>query len=134
MRLWDTATGVCLQVLQDPDSPDTVFQGLAWSPDGRWLACGSFLRGVQVWDMTTRIRRWVGQTQPTRIRRVAWSPDGTQLVGGGDDGSVYVWDASTGRQRQRLVGHNGVVMSVAWSPKGMRLVSAGGGRGDGCEP
>ena len=131
MRLWDTVTGVCLQVLQDPDSTDTVFQGLAWSPDGYLLACGSFLRGVQVWDMTTRARRWVGQTQPTRIRRVAWSPDGTQLVGGGDDGSVYVWDTTDGTQRQRLVGHNGVVMSVAWSPDGMRLASADSGRGDG---
>src|SRR5947209_5070458 len=131
MRLWDTATGVCLEVLRDPDSTDTVFQGLAWSPDGHLLACGSYLRGVHVWDMTPRTRRWVGQTQPTRTRRVAWSPDGTQLVGGCDDGSVYVWDASTGTQRQRLLGHDGVVMSVAWSPDGMRLASAGIGRGDG---
>ena len=130
MRLWDTATGMCLQMLLDPDSADTVFQGLTWSPDGRWLACGSFLRGVHVWDMITRTRQWVGETQPTRIRRVAWSPDGTRLAGGCDDGIVYVWD-TVGTQRQRLVGHDGTVMSVAWSLDGMRLASAGSGKGNG---
>jgi WD40 repeat protein/transcriptional regulator with XRE-family HTH domain len=128
--LWDPATGVRLEVLQEPDTANTIFQGVAWSPDGRLLACGSYLRGVQVWDMTTRTRRWVGYTEPTCIRRVAWSPDGTQLVGGGDDGSVYVWDATDGTRLLRLAGHHGVVISVAWSPNGRQLAS-GGGREDG---
>jgi WD40 repeat protein/transcriptional regulator with XRE-family HTH domain len=128
--LWDPATGVRLEVLQEPDTANTIFQGVAWSPDGRLLACGSYLRGVQVWDMTTRTRSWVGYTEPTLIHRVAWSPDGTQLVGGGDDGSVYVWDATDGTRLLQLAGHHGAVISVAWSPDGRQLAS-GGGREDG---
>jgi WD40 repeat protein/transcriptional regulator with XRE-family HTH domain len=128
--LWDPASGVRLAVLQDPETANTVFQGVAWSPDGRLLAGGSYLRGVQVWDITTRTRRWVGETEPTRIRRVAWSPDGTQLAGGGDDGSVYMWDATGGTRLWRLTEHQGAVTSVAWSPDGTRLASAGG-REDG---
>jgi WD40 repeat protein/transcriptional regulator with XRE-family HTH domain len=132
LRLWDPATGVCLQVLRDPDAVDTIFLGVAWSPDGRWLACGSYLRGVQVWEMPTRSYHWVEQTQqPARIRRVAWSPDGTRLVGAGDDGFVYVWDATAGTLLQRLAGHSGGVMNVAWSSDGRRLASAGGGREGG---
>jgi WD40 repeat protein/DNA-binding XRE family transcriptional regulator len=129
--LWDTATGVCLQELRDPDSVDTIFQGVAWSPDGCLLACGSHLHGVQVWDMAARTRRWIGHTQPTRIRRVAWSPDGARLVGGGADGRVYIWDAGDGALLWAEQGHQGVVMSVVWSPDGMRLASVGGGKEGG---
>ena len=63
---------------------------------GKLLASGTYLHGVQVWEMTTSSPHWVGRAQPTWIRHVAWSPDGTRLVGGGDDGHVYVWDASDG--------------------------------------
>jgi WD40 repeat protein/transcriptional regulator with XRE-family HTH domain len=131
IRLWDPATSACLQWLRDPDAVDTIFQGVAWSPDGRLLACGSYMRGVQVWDATARTRRWVGRTQPTKIRRVAWSPDCTRLASGGDDGSVCLWDASDGTLLQRLQGHSGMVASVAWSPDGTRLASGGGGQGQG---
>jgi len=61
---------------------------VAWSPDGLWLAIGSYQQGVQVWDVTTGTCRWIGRGQQTRIRRVAWSPDVTRLASGGDDGSV----------------------------------------------
>jgi WD40 repeat protein len=78
--LWDLTASVPLRMLQSPDAHDTVFQSVAWSPDGQWLACGSYLRGVQVWEMPACRLRWVGQTEPTRIRRVAWSSDGARLA------------------------------------------------------
>lgn len=129
--LWDLTASVPLRMLQSPDARDTIFQSVAWSPDGHFLACGSYLQGVQVWEMPACSLSWVGQTQPTRIRRVAWSPDGTRLAAGGNDGYVYVWSARDHIPLQRIEGHQGVVMSIAWSPDGMLLASAGGGRGDG---
>lgn len=128
VRLWDTATGGCLQELRDPDAADIIFQGVGWSPDGQFLACGSYLHGVLVWDVNARSRRWVGQTQPTRMRHVAWKPDGSSLVSGGDDGYVYVWDTSSGTLQQRLAGYEGAALNVAWSPDGMWLASAGSDR------
>jgi WD40 repeat protein/transcriptional regulator with XRE-family HTH domain len=129
--LWDPATGVRLHELHDPDAAGALFQGGAWSPDGSLLAAGSYLRGVQVWETTTRIRRWVEQGQATRIYSVAWSSDGRLLAGGGYDGAVYVWIASNGRQQKRLIGHSGAVTSVAWSPDGKFLASSGGGGREG---
>jgi hypothetical protein len=32
------------------------------SPDGKWLAGASTFRGVQVWEVNTGVRRWIGQT------------------------------------------------------------------------
>ncbi len=131
IRLWDPADGSCLQILGDPDTPDTIFFCVAFSPDGKLLANGTFLRGVLVWDMSTRSLRWANRAHAIWLRRVAWSPDGTRLTGGGDDGSVYLWDATDGTLQRQLAGHQGVVMSVAWSPDGRRLASVGSGRGGG---
>ncbi len=131
IRLWDPANGSCLQILGDPDNPDTVFYGLAFSRDGKLLANGTFLQGVLVWDMSTRSLRWANRAHATWLRRVAWSPDGTRVAGGGDDGSVSLWDATDGTQQQQLAGHQGAVMSVAWSPDGRRLASGGSGREGG---
>jgi WD40 repeat protein/predicted ATPase len=131
VEIWNPAAGVRLHTLRDTDAADTAFQSVAWNPDGRLLAAGTYYRGVQVWDVATWSRRWVGQAHPTRIRRVAWSPDGRLLAGGGYDGIVYLWDAGEGTLQQQLEGHAGPVLSVAWSPDGQRLASAGGGREGG---
>ncbi len=129
IRLWDPTSGTCVQILRDREHPDALSYSLAWSADGQQLAYGTYLHGVQVWNVAARTQRWASDQLHTWIRRVAWSPDGTQLAGGGDDGYVYVWDASDGRLLQRLAGHHGSVTSVAWSPDGSRLASGGSDQG-----
>jgi len=132
IRLWEPTTGACLQVLQNPDYDNTLFQGVSWSPDGRLLASGSYMYGVQVWDMITHTRRWVGRQSQTRIRHVVWSPDGTQLASCGDDGLICLWKTSDGTLIERLQGQPGEIMDdVAWSPDGTRLASGGRGRDGG---
>jgi WD40 repeat protein len=129
--VWNPITGACLHLLRDPDYDDTVFQGIAWSPDGQLLASASYMHGVQVWDTHTYTRLWVGYPPPTKIRRVAWSPDSSRLASCGDDGSICLWQATDGTLQKRLEKHLGGVASVAWSPDGTQLVSVGGGRGRG---
>jgi WD40 repeat protein/transcriptional regulator with XRE-family HTH domain len=131
IRLWDPTHGSCLQILRDPDNRDTLFYGVAFSPDGKLLASGTFQRGALVWDLSTRSLRWANRALGTWLRRLAWSPDGTRLAGGGVDGSVSLWDATDGTLLLQLAGHQGTVMSVTWSPNGRHLASGGSGREGG---
>ncbi|GCE10092.1 hypothetical protein KDAU_74210 [Dictyobacter aurantiacus] len=129
--LWDLKTDDLVQMLQGPNAHNTLFQSIAWSPDGHLLACGSYLQGVQVWEMPARRLRWVGETLPMRIGRVVWSPDGTRLAACGNNGYVYIWDAKEGTLLHKIAGHQGVIIDIAWSPDGMMLASVGSGRGAG---
>ena len=63
--LWDPTSGASVKRQQDTEHPDTVFFGMAWSPDGQQLACGTNLQGVRVWKVTTGSRWWVGHWLPT---------------------------------------------------------------------
>lgn len=129
--LRDAISGSSIQILRDPDHADTQFFGVDWSPDGRLLASGTYMRGLQVWDVATCRRRWVAGPHPTWIYNVAWSPDGTRLASTTDYGSVYLWDSQDGTLLRSLQGHCGIVNSVAWNAEGNRLVSCSGEKGKG---
>ena len=132
IRLWDSQSGECIQVFHHPDDTGNFFQRLAWSPDGQLLACGTFRRGVQMFEIMPQHGQWVGGQFPTAIRQIAWSPDSARLAGVGEDGIVYLWDVSNGKLFRRLTGHRGKIISVAWSFDGTKLAS-GGSSGSGGE-
>lgn len=75
-------------------APDT---DLAFSPDGRWLAIGSYLGEVVVadgWTGEVRVRRTLAESA---VKRVAWSPDGSTLYAAEQsvDGMVRALDPAT---------------------------------------
>src|SRR5207244_6059166 len=49
IRLWDPATGTCVQVLRDLDHPETAFFGVAWKI-GR-ASCREGVRGWEGWGL-----------------------------------------------------------------------------------
>ncbi len=100
---------------------------VAFSPDGKHCACGSWFDGLQVWDLQTRKSARIGAGfDSARLNSVAFSPDGSRLVCG--CGKVArVFDVGSGQQVLSLQGHMGDVSSVAWSPDQKRIVSGSQG-------
>ncbi len=96
---------------------------VAYSPDGRWLACGSFDHTLRLWavDSGQALRSFSGHQD--WVNSVAFSPDGTRLVSGSSDQTLRLWAVDSGQMLRTFSGHQNRVNSVAFSPDGTRLVS-----------
>ncbi len=120
IKFWEAATG---KLLRTHSGLSGIF-GLAYSPDGRWLASAGADGKVRVWDAASGQQVALHQEHKASVFTVAFSPDGRLLASGCWDGTVRVWEQATGKPLHVLSGL-GDVRSVAFSPDGKRLVTAG---------
>lgn len=132
IRLWDALSDDHLIVLRPLDPSVNFYYRLAWSPDRRRLASGTYRRGMHVFDMATQQLLWAGGAFPVFIQHIVWGSDGAWLAGSGDDGAIYILDATDGRLIQRLVAHHSMIASITVSPAAPRLIAAGGGAAEHC--
>ena len=105
-KLWDINTGTELRTLQCPGG------GLAFSPDGKILACGGTDgedNTIKLWDVNTGQELRTLRDASFSSGNLIFSPDGKSLFSTGDSiskngGSAFrVWDIATGRVLRRLL-------------------------------
>src|SRR5262249_36941130 len=104
-------------------------RGLAFSPDGKYLATGGGDMQVKLWDGAkyTLVRTLTGHGLP--VMSVAFNTPGGLLVSGSIDGSCKVWSVETGEVRATLQGLPGYVASAAVSGDGRYVVCVARGKG-----
>jgi WD40 repeat protein len=146
VAVWDLQTGQ--QLFLSPGQPDGIY-GLAWSPNGRWLASGSGRYqfggpgGVHVWEPASGkvVFDLKGHTQC--VWAVAFSPDGRRLISAGGPwrpsfpgseknmkalpgaGEVRVWDMGSGQELLSAGLHTTTVYGAAFAEDGRSFATAG---------
>jgi WD40 repeat protein len=97
---------------------------VAFSPDGKTLASGSWDDTIKLWEVSSgqEIRALLGHD--SYVTSVTFSPDGKTLASGSRDKTIRLWNVITGEEVRKLSGHSGFVSAVAFSRDGRTLVSA----------
>lgn len=99
---------------------------LAYSPDGRLLASGSYQGTMQIWDVATGKEVFVYQRSNPYVRALTWTRDGQRLAWahGDADKAIGIWDRDKPTEARVLLGGTIDVMALAWSPDATRLAAA----------
>jgi WD40 repeat protein/tRNA A-37 threonylcarbamoyl transferase component Bud32 len=121
LRNWSTNESRCLDWIQSTKEK-TVFETLAFSPDGTRLACALRDESVILSDLHGKHARFSASVH-RGAQSLAYSPDGRQLAIGTFNGPVLLWDAETGAERAVLSGHTDHVNCLLFTGDGKSLIS-----------
>jgi WD40 repeat protein len=98
-RVWDVANHAGTSLLLGHGS---YVYPVAYSPDGEWIASGSWDNTVRLWDA------WTGEncailTHSGYVRALAFSPDSAWLLSGSQArGGLDIWNVATAKHQRKL--------------------------------
>jgi WD40 repeat protein len=140
IHIYDAGSGAYIRSLTDPNltTPDkkpvkaahlSLVESMAFSPDGKFLASGSF-QEVILWDLQTGTPKFRLTGYADRVVALHFSPDGKMLATGGgaptEDGEVRVVEVPSGKVVLEIKnGHSDQVFGVCFSPDGTMLATCG---------
>jgi WD40 repeat protein len=117
-RIYNAQSGKLLAVLRGHKKN---VEGIAFSPNGRFLATASYDTTARIWDVASARTVHVLRGHHDAIIGIAYSPDGTRIATGSTDGTAKVWDADSGKIIRTIDPQHGQIVGVDFSPDGTEL-------------
>jgi WD40 repeat protein len=100
-------------------------QSLAFSPDGRSLACRSRGGTLQIWDQRRGKQAEWSSRAPFCFGNLTFSPDGKYLACDGNAKTIRMYEVSTGAVFGIFRGHQGSITSITFSSTDHSLLASG---------
>jgi WD40 repeat protein len=88
--LWNVNTGERAHILNAGMSSQRIMS-IAWSPDGHWLASGTYSGHIILWDMLALQPVASLDGHADQVFGLSWSTDSTLLASNSMDGTVLIW-------------------------------------------
>jgi WD40 repeat protein len=102
-------------------------QGLAFSPDGKYLACGTREGLIRLWEWPSGKEIGADVGHRANVRQLLFLKQGAELVSHAFDYTMWRWNAETGQPIKTLklgFGNEGDVWNIAISPEGKQICSS----------
>jgi WD40 repeat protein len=126
IHLW-TLSGRDLRRAGTVKGQGGTLRAVAFSPDGKRLACAGENGRITVWESgwlrNTLVAAMAGHAEPVAV--LSYAPDGKVLASAGHDGSIRLWDADADAVEPKTVfgGHHGKVRLIQYLPVGGKLLA-----------
>lgn len=123
--LWNAAlAGIYLRTTRELTGHENAVNGVAFSPDSRFVVTASSDKTARVWEVDTGMLLAELRGHTGKVNSAAFSPDGKLIITASDDATVRLWDASNYMSVGTLEGHTVEVYSAQYSPDGRLIVTA----------
>ncbi len=120
---WDASTGK--ELVRFTGHTGTI-TGVAFSPDGKWLATSSYDRSVRIWDSATGQQLLVLTGHRQAVAGLAFAPDGRHLATASWDGTASVWNLVPPSELLHIsvpVPDGGGPWRLAYNPAGTQILA-----------
>jgi WD40 repeat protein len=119
LEIWDRSSRQRVPVAR------VAYTCVAFSPDSRQFAAGSYDGVVRLWQTDVWGEPVLLAGHGGRVQTVAISPDGRTVASAADDATVKLWNAATGRELLTFEARLHSADSLRFSPDGRALAVSG---------
>ncbi len=126
VTLWQSSDGKEIKRLAEPHSD--LVTGLAFSPDGQFLASCSADKFVKVFKVADYSLTKSLEGHTGAVLGIAWSTDGKQLASAGADSALKIWNVEAGEQAASITEHKQEVTAVRFLPGKREVMTTAGDR------